>query len=112
MGSEEEMLKSWRREREVASRAYEGWQGSVRTGFSAVTRGFEWFFNGVLSRILKSKKEAFELGKKLWDDLESRKVQNDVKKTTKNRTEPCPNSISLSGLNSQTVEESLFFYVD
>ncbi|CAL5374744.1 unnamed protein product [Camellia sinensis] len=49
------------------------------------------------SGILKSAKEAFELGKKLWDDLESGKARNDVKKTTENRTESCPNSISLSG---------------
>ncbi|KAL7192086.1 hypothetical protein ACSBR2_024020 [Camellia fascicularis] len=49
------------------------------------------------SGILKSAKEAFELGKKLWDDLESGKARNEVKKTTENRTESCPNSISLSG---------------
>ncbi|GMP33566.1 hypothetical protein CsSME_00006831 [Camellia sinensis var. sinensis] len=49
------------------------------------------------SGILKSAKEAFELGKKLWDDLESGKARNDVKKTTENRTESCANSISLSG---------------
>ncbi|KAI7979761.1 Hydroxyproline O-galactosyltransferase GALT6 [Camellia lanceoleosa] len=50
----------------------------------------------VFSGILKSAKEAFELGKKLLDDLKSRKAQNNVKKTTKNQFESYPYSISLS----------------
>ncbi|GAB4845547.1 Hydroxyproline O-galactosyltransferase galt6 [Ancistrocladus abbreviatus] len=40
---------------------------------------------------------AFQVGEKLWDDLQSGKVQIDVEKASENRTESCPNSVSLSG---------------
>uniref|UniRef100_A0A5B6YLR8 Putative beta-1,3-galactosyltransferase 19 n=1 Tax=Davidia involucrata TaxID=16924 RepID=A0A5B6YLR8_DAVIN len=50
------------------------------------------------SGIQKSAKDAFEVGKKLWEDLESGKVRNDdAKKKVENRTELCPHSISMSG---------------
>ncbi|XP_059639914.1 hydroxyproline O-galactosyltransferase GALT6-like [Cornus florida] len=47
--------------------------------------------------ILKSAKDAFEVGKKVWEEIESGKVENDVKTMVENRTESCPHSITLSG---------------
>ncbi|GFZ07767.1 Galactosyltransferase family protein [Actinidia rufa] len=49
------------------------------------------------SEIQKSAKEAFEVGKKFWDELESGKAQGVNKNAAENRTESCPHSISLSG---------------
>ncbi|XAR65433.1 Galactosylxylosylprotein 3-beta-galactosyltransferase [Bertholletia excelsa] len=51
------------------------------------------------SGIQKSAKEAFELGRKLWEELESGgKSRDDAKKNPKlDRKESCPHSISLSG---------------
>ncbi|PSR95837.1 Hydroxyproline O-galactosyltransferase [Actinidia chinensis var. chinensis] len=49
------------------------------------------------SEIQKSAKEAFEVGKKFWDELESGKAQGVHKNAAENRTESCPHSISLSG---------------
>ncbi|GMH01328.1 hypothetical protein Nepgr_003167 [Nepenthes gracilis] len=40
---------------------------------------------------------AFQVGEKLWDDIQSGRVQTAVEKASENRTESCPNSISLSG---------------
>ncbi|XP_057473148.1 hydroxyproline O-galactosyltransferase GALT6-like [Actinidia eriantha] len=49
------------------------------------------------SEIQKSAKEAFEVGKKFWDELESGKAEGVRKNAAENRTESCPHSISLSG---------------
>ncbi|WCJ21764.1 Galactosyltransferase family protein [Euphorbia peplus] len=47
----------------------------------------------------KAAKEAWIVGRKLWDDLEAGKIQLRVSgnDTGENRTEQCPNSIVLSG---------------
>jgi hypothetical protein len=47
--------------------------------------------------IQQSAKEAFEVGKKIWEEIESGKTEEVVKKTTENKNESCPYSISLSG---------------
>ncbi|EEF42225.1 transferase, transferring glycosyl groups, putative [Ricinus communis] len=44
----------------------------------------------------KAAKDAWLAGKKLWDDLESGKI-NQLNSTDNNRTEKCPASIALSG---------------
>ncbi|KAH7846328.1 hypothetical protein Vadar_012561 [Vaccinium darrowii] len=41
--------------------------------------------------------EAFEVQKNIWKEIESGKTEKVVKKTTKNKNESCPYSISLSG---------------
>ncbi|KAL6973329.1 Hydroxyproline O-galactosyltransferase galt5 [Sarracenia purpurea var. burkii] len=67
----------------VSSLNFDGSSANISDGFSAIQ---------------KSAKEAFELGKKLWNELKSgTSAQAVVKNTTENRTESCPNSISLSG---------------
>ncbi|XP_077225263.1 hydroxyproline O-galactosyltransferase GALT6-like [Tasmannia lanceolata] len=53
-------------------------------------------FSG-FSELQKSAKEAWELGLKLWKELESG-VELNKEKKTENRTESCPPSISLSGV--------------
>ncbi|XWS51058.1 hypothetical protein CRYUN_Cryun12cG0143500 [Craigia yunnanensis] len=45
----------------------------------------------------KSAKVAWELGRKLWEELESGKVKIDSTKKPKNGSELCPSSVSLSG---------------
>ncbi|XAR50110.1 Galactosylxylosylprotein 3-beta-galactosyltransferase [Bertholletia excelsa] len=51
-----------------------------------------------LSGIQRLAMEAFESGKKLWDELQSGKVPESMKKATENnRTESCPDTIVLSG---------------
>ncbi|KAJ8553848.1 hypothetical protein K7X08_024526 [Anisodus acutangulus] len=54
------------------------------------------------SGILKSSKEAFDVGKKFWEEVELHKqeivpLDND----NNNKTEECPHSISISGLEFQ-----------
>ncbi|KAL5544290.1 hypothetical protein UlMin_008074 [Ulmus minor] len=48
------------------------------------------------SELYKSVKEAWEVGKKYWRELESGKLRIVTKKVEK-RSEPCPRSVSLSG---------------
>ncbi|KAF9606510.1 hypothetical protein IFM89_025858 [Coptis chinensis] len=45
----------------------------------------------------KSAKDAWESGKRVWEELESGKVKIEVIKEVVNRIETCPHSISLSG---------------
>ncbi|XP_016453141.1 hydroxyproline O-galactosyltransferase GALT6-like [Nicotiana tabacum] len=52
------------------------------------------------SGILKSAKEAFEVGKKFWEELELHK-QEVVPVEKSNKTEECPHSISISGSEFQ-----------
>ncbi|XP_018622240.1 hydroxyproline O-galactosyltransferase GALT6 isoform X2 [Nicotiana tomentosiformis] len=52
------------------------------------------------SGILKSAKEAFEVGKKFWEELELHK-QEVVPVEKSNTTEECPHSISISGSEFQ-----------
>ncbi|KAL6997267.1 hypothetical protein U1Q18_007391 [Sarracenia purpurea var. burkii] len=63
-------------------------------------------FDGV-SRIEKSAKEAFEAGRKLWEEIESEKPREDNdsggEKAAENRSESCPSSIWVSG--TEFVEE-------
>lgn len=50
------------------------------------------------SELQKSAKDAWEVGKKFWEELESGKVRfNEEKKKVENRSESCPHSITLSG---------------
>ncbi|THG20765.1 hypothetical protein TEA_003839 [Camellia sinensis var. sinensis] len=49
------------------------------------------------SEIEKSAMEAFQMGNKFWEEIESGKAREDVEKATVNRIESCPDSISLSG---------------
>ncbi|PSR89625.1 Hydroxyproline O-galactosyltransferase [Actinidia chinensis var. chinensis] len=49
------------------------------------------------SLIQKSAKEAFEAGKKLWEEIESGKARENGEKKTENRTEVCSDSVFLSG---------------
>ncbi|CAK9182835.1 unnamed protein product, partial [Ilex paraguariensis] len=49
------------------------------------------------SGILKHAKEAFELGKKLWEELELGSDDQNSDRKVENRTESCPHSISMSG---------------
>lgn len=48
------------------------------------------------SALHKSATFAFQLGEKFWEELNSGKLQIDAK-GTENKTESCPNSVSLSG---------------
>lgn len=49
------------------------------------------------SELYKSAKQAWVIGKKLWDEMESKKTELIPKNGPENRSETCPNSISLSG---------------
>ncbi|KAI7985552.1 Hydroxyproline O-galactosyltransferase GALT6 [Camellia lanceoleosa] len=49
------------------------------------------------SEIEKSAMEAFQMGNKFWEEIESGKAREDVEKATVNRIESCPDSILLSG---------------
>lgn len=53
------------------------------------------------SGILKSAKEAFEVGRKLWKELELRKKEVGFLESKNNKTEECPHSISMSGFDFQ-----------
>ncbi|XP_042499168.1 hydroxyproline O-galactosyltransferase GALT6-like [Macadamia integrifolia] len=50
-----------------------------------------------LSGLRKSARDAWEVGKQLWEELESGKVQFNEVKNRENRSESCPHSISLTG---------------
>ncbi|PIA40246.1 hypothetical protein AQUCO_02500146v1 [Aquilegia coerulea] len=50
------------------------------------------------SELQKSAKDAWVVGKKIWEELESGKIQIEEKKELKNRSETCPHSISLTGI--------------
>ncbi|KAF5449741.1 hypothetical protein F2P56_030157 [Juglans regia] len=51
-----------------------------------------------ISELHKAAKRAWVVGKKLWDDLESGKIELNAKTQLENRSESCPHSISLSGI--------------
>ncbi|OIT33434.1 PREDICTED: hydroxyproline O-galactosyltransferase GALT6-like [Nicotiana attenuata] len=54
------------------------------------------------SGILKSAKEAFEVGRKLWKELELHKKEVGFLESNNNKTtEECPHSISMSGFDFQ-----------
>ncbi|KAJ8563241.1 hypothetical protein K7X08_031693 [Anisodus acutangulus] len=56
--------------------------------------------NDGFSGILKSAKEAFEVGKKFWKELELHKKEvGFVESNSTNKTEECPHSISMSGFD-------------
>ncbi|XP_050276936.1 hydroxyproline O-galactosyltransferase GALT6-like [Quercus robur] len=48
------------------------------------------------SELYKSAKQAWVIGKKFWDEMESKKTEFSPKKVPENRSETCPNSITLS----------------
>ncbi|XP_060196198.1 hydroxyproline O-galactosyltransferase GALT6-like [Lycium barbarum] len=56
--------------------------------------------NDGFSGILKSAKEAFELGRKVWKELELHKKEVAFLESN-NKTEECPHSISMSGFDFQ-----------
>jgi len=49
------------------------------------------------SGLHKSAIMAFQLGESLWEELRSGKIKFDVEKAAENRSESCPNSVSLAG---------------
>ncbi|XP_059445984.1 hydroxyproline O-galactosyltransferase GALT4-like [Corylus avellana] len=49
------------------------------------------------SQLHKAAKHAWVVGKKLWEELESRKIELNQKTKPENVSERCPHSISLSG---------------
>ncbi|XP_075656813.1 hydroxyproline O-galactosyltransferase GALT5-like [Castanea sativa] len=49
------------------------------------------------SELFKSAKQAWAIGKKLWEEMESKKTELSQKTGPENRSETCPNSITLSG---------------
>lgn len=49
------------------------------------------------SELHKAAKHAWVAGKKLWDELESGKIELEPNTKSENRSEPCPHSITLSG---------------
>ncbi|CAN4086102.1 unnamed protein product [Withania somnifera] len=53
------------------------------------------------SGILRSAKEAFDVGKNLWEELELHKQEVVLVDNSNNKTEECPHSISISGLEFQ-----------
>ena len=53
--------------------------------------------NDGFSELEKSAKAAWDMGKKVWADVLSGKIQTDIKKSRDNRKESCPHSIALSG---------------
>ncbi|XP_043704594.1 hydroxyproline O-galactosyltransferase GALT6-like [Telopea speciosissima] len=55
-----------------------------------------------LSGLQKSARDAWEVGKKLWEELESGNVQFDEMKKRENQSESCPHSISLTGPEFQS----------
>ncbi|CAN4088179.1 unnamed protein product [Withania somnifera] len=57
--------------------------------------------NDGFSGILKTAKEAFDVGKKLWEELELHKQEVVLVDNSNNKTEECPHSISISGLEFQ-----------
>ena len=48
------------------------------------------------SELYKSAKQAWVIGKKFWDEMESKKTEFSPKNGPENRSETCPNSITLS----------------
>ncbi|KAL1216711.1 Hydroxyproline O-galactosyltransferase GALT5 [Cardamine amara subsp. amara] len=45
----------------------------------------------------KSAKEAWQLGRKLWKELESGRLEKSVEKPENNQSDSCPHSVSLTG---------------
>lgn len=58
---------------------------------------FDSFDKDEFSELHKVVRDAFVAGKKLFQDIESGKVGTEVVSLTQNRTESCPNSVSLWG---------------
>lgn len=58
---------------------------------------FDSFDKEEFSELHKVVRDAFVAGKKLFQDIESGKVQGEVVSGTQNRTESCPDSVSLWG---------------
>lgn len=56
---------------------------------------------GEFSELQKAAKQAWVVGKKLWEDLESGKIELKPKTKTENQSESCPHSIALSGSEFQ-----------
>ena len=57
---------------------------------------------GEFSELQKAAKHAWVVGKKLWEDLESGKIELKPETKTENQSEPCPHSITLSGSEFET----------
>ncbi|XP_038893305.1 hydroxyproline O-galactosyltransferase GALT6-like isoform X1 [Benincasa hispida] len=56
---------------------------------------------GEFSELQKAAKQAWVVGKKLWEELESGKIELKPKMKTENQSESCPHSITLSGSEFQ-----------
>ena len=54
----------------------------------------------------KSAKEAWQLGRKLWKEIESGRLEKSVEKP-ENKTDSCPNSVSLTGSEFMNRENKL-----
>jgi hypothetical protein len=55
----------------------------------------------------KSAKEAWQLGRKLWKELESGRLEKLVEKPEKNKPDSCPHSVSLTGSEFMNRENKL-----
>lgn len=55
----------------------------------------------------KSAKEAWQLGRKLWKELESGRLEKSVDKPEKNKSDSCPHSVSLTGSEFMNRENKL-----
>lgn len=55
----------------------------------------------------KSAKEAWQLGRKLWKELESGRLEKSVEKPEKNKSDSCPHSVSLTGPEFMNRENKL-----
>lgn len=55
----------------------------------------------------KSAKEAWQLGRKLWKELESGRLEKLVEKPEKNKSDSCPHSVSLTGSEFMSRENKL-----
>lgn len=60
-------------------------------------KAFDSLDKDEFSELHKVVRDAFVAGKKLFQDIESGKVQREVVSQTQNRTESCPNSVTLWG---------------
>ncbi|KAF5192368.1 Hydroxyproline o-galactosyltransferase, partial [Thalictrum thalictroides] len=83
--SQPKIPKRLMRERKTVS-------GLVFEESSFNSSGVDGFFE-----LEKSAKDAWVVGKKLWEELESGKIQIEEKKEKNNQSETCPHSISLTG---------------
>ncbi|GKV14162.1 hypothetical protein SLEP1_g25073 [Rubroshorea leprosula] len=72
-------------------------QSKIISGLSFDAKTFDPSSKDGSVELHKSAKTAWEVGRKLWEDVASGRVKIEKAKNPDNLSEPCPNSVSLSG---------------